>query len=56
MPGLEDVDMDAYKYDPYDQRAQVDSVRANQRLLDNLARILSESEEKKEEEDMTLTC
>ena len=31
-------------------------MRANQRLLDNLARILAESEVKKEEEDMTSTC
>ena len=47
--------MDAYFHHCFDQRVQVNSVKANQRLLDNLIRILAESEVKKDEEELTTT-
>jgi hypothetical protein len=48
---IEADDMEAYFEHCFDQRVQINSAAANQRLLDNLLRILEESEIKGKEED-----
>ena len=44
-----DPDMSAYKHDPFERHEQVDSLKDNQRILEELKKIISESMVHKDE-------
>ena len=52
---IADGDMEAYLRDRYDQQSRMNSVTANQQLLNDLTRILAESEKKMDEDELNTT-